>query len=344
MRVAFIVVLVQIMAGLVIWNTSTTFAQPDPRPGSLELTIFDAVSQQPTPARVELLDKQGEAYVARDALPIDVSGCDTTPARLTLERAVALLAKKIHNPYTETTQFYSVGRSEISLPPGTYKFKVFKGIEYKIQAGEIDIRPGEATQRTVNMSRWINMPDQGWYSADDHIHITRPFKELDPFISKMMQAEDIHVANLLQMGLSKRFNIAVQYAHGPESIYQDKNYILATGQENPRTHLRGHSIILGARSAIHFPENYLIYRLFFEEARRQGALSGYAHFGNDVDGEFGLGIDLPHGLLSFLEVLQWNRGIYNFWYEVLNAGFHMTRATIKRCGNSIGGEYPSGLM
>ena len=49
----------------------------------------------------------------------------------------------------------------------------------------------------------------------------------------------------------------------------------------PRTHFRSHAITLGARSPIHFPQNYLIYRLFFEEARRQGAPSGYAHFGND---------------------------------------------------------------
>ena len=35
---------------------------------------------------------------------------------------------------------------------------------------------------------------------------------------------------------------------------------------------------MGEQSEIHFPEHYLIYRLFFEEARRQGALSGYAHW------------------------------------------------------------------
>ena len=61
MRRAFIVALVQIMAGFVIGSTPAAFAQPNPRPGTLQLTVLDAASQEPTPARVELLDKQGRA-------------------------------------------------------------------------------------------------------------------------------------------------------------------------------------------------------------------------------------------------------------------------------------------
>ncbi len=332
MRRAFIVALVQIVAGFVIGSTSAAFAQADARPGTLTLTIVDGDSGQPTPARVELLDKQGRAYVARDALLVagdcemHYGGVAQEDARpWTLERALSLLTKEFHNPYTGTTQFYSAGKSVVSLPPGAYKLKVFKGNEYEIQAREVDVRPGETTKLTLKMARWVQMPEQGWYSADDHIHIARPVKELDPFISKMMQAEDLHVGNLLQMGFSKRPNRTPQYAHGPEGIYQEGNYILASGQENPRTHFLGHTITMGEQSEIHFPEHYLIYRLFFEEARRQGALSGYAHwaFGH-LGGPYGLSVDLPHGLVSFLEVLQFNRGIYNTWYEILNTGFRMT--------------------
>jgi hypothetical protein len=333
---AFIVTVLQIMTGLVIWSTPVGFAQPDARPGTLKLTIADAASGRPTPARVELLDEDGQDYIAGDALPVD-GDCDMAqevPARLTLERAVALLTKEVENPYTGTTQFYSVGKSEISLPPGNYKLQVMKGIEYKVQTLEVHIRPGETRELTVKMSRWINLPEQSWYSADDHIHIARPIKELNPFISKMMQAEDLHVSNLLQMGLSTRFHITLQYAHGPESIYREGDYILATGQENPRTHFLGHTITLGAGSAINFPEDYVIYRLFWEEARRQGALSGYAHFGTLAGAQYGLGIDLPHGLLSFLEVLQFNRAIYDAWYDILNTGFRLTP--------TAGTDYPCG--
>ena len=318
-------VLIPIALLLIIGNSPVGAAPGNPQPGKLKLTILESGTGQPTPARVELQDSKGHGYVAEDALPVggDCEGMFEEPSWPTWERALALLSKKVENTYTGTVQFYSVGQIETSLPPGAYQVRVFKGVEYQAQTRKLQIHSNETTRLKVEMPRWINMPEQGWFGADDHVHIARPVKELNPFISKMMQAEDIHVANLLQMGFYS-FNITLQYAHGPESVYQEGQYILATGQENPRTHFLGHAITLGARSAINFPENYVIYRLFWEEAQRQGALSGYAHYGATDAPSFGLAIDLPHGLLSFLEVLQFNRGIYEAWYEILNTGFRIT--------------------
>jgi len=295
------------------------------KPGTLELTVLDELSERPTPARVELLDAQGQGYVAEDALPIDGDCVDRViAADYTLERAVAVMSKQFMNPYTKTVQFYTVGKSVISLPPGDYQLKLRKGPEYRLQKRQIRIQPGETANLTVKMSRWVNMPEQGWYSADDHLHIARPVKELNPFISKWMQAEDIHVANLLEWGLQSRFHGALQYAFGQDGLYRQGDYIVATGQENPRTHFRGHTIILGGKTAINFPEAYVIYQLFWEEAERQGALKGYAHWGTYFGAEYGLSIDLPGHLLNFLEVLQFEHGIYDMWYDILNLGFRMT--------------------
>src|SRR5512136_547167 len=98
-------------------------------PGTLELTIVDDVRGQPTPARVELLDKDGNPHIATDALPVNGDCVDRdAPLNLTLERAVGVLSKSVANPYTRTTQFYSVGTSVVaSLQPGTYRLRVYKG-------------------------------------------------------------------------------------------------------------------------------------------------------------------------------------------------------------------------
>jgi len=43
------------------------------------------------------------------------------------------------------------------------------------------------------------MPAMGWYSADDHVHIARK-KKNNRDILTFMQANDLHLTNLLQMG------------------------------------------------------------------------------------------------------------------------------------------------
>ena len=175
----------------------------------------------------------------------------------------------------------------------------------------------------MQLQRWVNMPQEGWFSADDHLHISRPLKELDPLLSKWMQAEDIHVANLLQFGIWNRFVASPQYAHGSAGVYREGNYILASGQENPRTHFLGHGIILGQKRPIHFPDGYVIYRNFWEEARRQQALAGFAHWGTGSGAQTGLAVDLPHQLLDFLEVLEAHDAHYDVWYDILNSGFRL---------------------
>ena len=310
------------LAGLAAWKFG--LAAQDAH-GTLRLSIVDGVSGQPTAARVEVLDADGAAHIATDALLVGpgYSGRGN-PWTGNLDRALALLSGSVDNPYTRTTQFYSTGQSRLLLPPGTYKLRIYKGTEYEVQARSVKIDVGKGVDLKVEMLRWINMPAQGWYSADDHLHISRPLKELNPLISKWMQAEDIHVANLLQFGSWNRFYASPQYQHGQEGLYREGDYLLAAGQENPRTHFLGHTIILGQQSPIHFPGQYVIYKHFWEEARRQGALSGYAHWGTGSGARTGLAIDLPSGLLNFLEVLEAHDANYDVWYDILNTGFRMT--------------------
>jgi hypothetical protein len=138
-----------------------------------------------------------------------------------------------------------------------------------------------------------------------------------------MQAEDINVANLLQFGTYKAFTAAPQFAHGPDGVYREGDYLLVSGQENPRGDFLGHGIILGAQTPIHFPDDYLLFRNFWEEARKQGALSGYAHWGMGSEAMTGVALDLPTGLLDFLEVMECWDANYDVWYEILNSGIRM---------------------
>lgn len=305
--------------------------------GTLLLTITDE-SGTPVPARVEVRGADGTFYVAEDALPVG-GDCDMSDLGAGLNDLASVLAAfsdRVENQYTGSTQFYSGGESSIRVPTGVTRVRIFKGPEYRVAVESVEVPSGNTTRLRIALDRWIDMPAAGWYGADDHLHIPRPVPELNPYISRILQAEDLHVGNLLLMGKVRNFTISPQHAHGPASYYQEGDYILATGQENPRTHFLGHTITLGARTAINNPEKYLIYRLVWEEAARQGALNGFAH-ANWPDGgllppQDGMAVVLPHDLLHFMEVLQFNSSDYEAWYNVLALGF--------RVAPTAGTDYP----
>ena len=61
------------IAGLICLFAARAGSSPEPgqdAPGVLTLSIVDETTGQPTPARVEVLDKDGKAYVAEDAMLI----------------------------------------------------------------------------------------------------------------------------------------------------------------------------------------------------------------------------------------------------------------------------------
>ncbi|WP_235299463.1 CehA/McbA family metallohydrolase [Portibacter marinus] len=304
----------------------------------LQLSILDLTTGLETPARVEIKDKANNFYIAEDALPAG-GDCDMSDigAQLTdLESALPLFNKEIFNPYFNSIQFYSDGSSFISELPDTIYLTIMKGSEYQIAMDTLFLKSGSVSNHTIRLERWVNMREDQWYSSDLHLHIPRPTEELNPYISKMMQAEDIHVGNLLQSGKVKNFKMAEQYAFGKRSVYEENGYLLAAGQENPRTHVFGHTITLGSEVPVFNEEKYLVYRLIWEQTTTHGGLNGFAHAWQDEpDGpspQNGMALVLPHDLMHFIEVLQFNRAGYNAWYDVLNLGFEVAP--------TAGSDYP----
>ena len=315
----------------------------------LNISIVDEASGLPVPARLEVLDEQGKGYIAEDALLVGSRhpGLFTQSSRGsedkglfkqqegwniefigTLEEWKQGLHRRAGPIGEYAKQFYSPGTSTLSVRPGTYWIRVFKGFEYFVARQEVTVRAGETTETRIQLKRWTKMSDSGWYSADDHIHIGRQFKELDGAISHWMQAEDLHVANMLQGGNYRRSGGTPQHTFGQEGVFRDADYIIAPGQEYPRSHFLGHWIILGSNAFIPGRGNYLMLGDFFEEAKRRGGLSGAAHFGASRGAANGISMVLNQDHLDFIEILQVHGGFYNvwyqIWYDILNTGFRIT--------------------
>lgn len=292
--------------------------------GAVHLRILDDATGELTPARVEVLNDIGQSFIAEDALPISVLIYDQNLENM----PDAEWRKSTKSPYTGRPHFYTMGSARLKLPSGKYKIRVFKGPEYYVKTRDVELGDESASVVEIKLHRFVNMPAKGWYSSDGHLHLSRKTRELDSVIVGQMRAEDIHVGNILIADDYTSNYKPPQYAFGDESLYQEGNYILRTGQEGPRTHIFGHAISIGTKERIRARGNYLVYQPVWERAVREGGVNGYGHWGDHFNYNYApsLGPQLiaRHNLMHFIEVLQFNRARYDTWYDMLNLGFRIT--------------------
>jgi hypothetical protein len=116
-----------------------------------------------------------------------------------------------------------------------------------------------------------------------------------------------------------------QPGYGPDGRVSRDDYNLVSGQEDPRTGRRGHTVHLNIAERARDVDRYFLYHELFERLRAGGSLSGYAHVGSDWFGEsVGLALDVPFGIVDVVEVLQAYRLRIQPWYDFLNLGFRLT--------------------
>ena len=206
-------------------------------------------------------------------------------------------------PSANRQAFYVSGRYEAEVPAGRYEVVVTRGIEYRAHHSSVEIGPGRETRLAVDLQRHADLPARGWYSADGHMHVGRDVVR-DEHTWTHAAAEDVHLSNLVQMGNLSRTHFH-QPAWGRAGQYEKNGYVILSGQEDPRTVQRGHTLHHNMPAPMHLPtDSYFAYDKAFEEVRRQGGFSGYAHQGELFNGRRGLALDVPFGIVDFIEVLQ----------------------------------------
>jgi hypothetical protein len=254
-------------------------------------------------------------------------------------------------PYWHEPAAYFVPQPfSMRLPAGKWRLAIAHGPEFMPYTEEFDVASGGSLTRKVRLKRWVDMPRMGWYSGDDHVHYPRLKPDQNEFLLTWARAEDIHVANILRMGDSQGVYFE-QAAYGKASYFQHGSYVLATGQEDPRTSIadQGHVMALNITAPIRDVSRYHQYDYMFDEAHKQGALTGYAHiaWASDFYTRNGAvtrfptwdpNIDVVRGKLDFFEILQFRHlGLEDF-YDFLNLGFKVTASAGSDLpwGSSIG--------
>lgn len=128
--------------------------------GELQVQVIDKETRRPIAARMHLKDPKGK--------PVQ-------PPKV---------------PFWKD-HFVFDGSIVLALSPGTYTFELETGPEYRVQTGYFTLTRGAADTKLVEMSRFVEMKKEGWWSGDLHIH--RPPEEIE----LLMKAEDLHVGPVI---------------------------------------------------------------------------------------------------------------------------------------------------
>ena len=132
---------------------------------------------------------------------------------------------------------YADGRYGVAVPPGAYEVIATRGPEYRHLRRRVEVAGSEVAHVELRFERWRDLPAEGWWSGDTHIHIAREDGGEEAALS-VARAEDLHMANLLAMGnLGAAYFAQTDYGPGGRACRDDYN--LVSGQEDPRTGRRG---------------------------------------------------------------------------------------------------------
>ena len=224
----------------------------------------------------------------------------------------------------DLTYAYTDGSCQGWLPRGEVVVEVARGFEYAPLRKVVTIVPGQR-DLTVEIERWIDMGELGWFSGDTHVHfLSTQGSHLE------QQCEDLRVVNLLQSQWGSLFTNTEDFA-GAVSATDDGKYLTYVGQEN-RQHIFGHLTLLGLKEPVMPwcsggpPEGEIGGSLestladWADSAHSQGGTVIIPHF-PFPNGE--PAVLVTTGRADAVESIRWNRDAEEIYYSYLNCGYKL---------------------
>ena len=238
-------------------------------------------------------------------------------------------------PFWKEVAGYFVSRPfSIKLPAGRWRLAVERGIEYLPVFEEFEVRPGQQLVRTVRLKRWVDMARSGWYSGDDHVHYPRTKPEHDRFLMTWARAEDVHVLNIVQQRTLRA--LTFPQAFGSNRRYQEDDYALVSGQEDPSMQIdeQGHTLALNPTEPVSDISRFHLYDVMFDGARSRGGVTGYAHIAwapewyrrtrPQLFPTWDSTLNVIAGRVDFFEILQFRMLGLEDYYDFLSLGARLT--------------------
>ena len=278
--------------------------------------IRDAVTGQPTPARVHFSGPRGE-YVA----PYGHHEQINTRWFMDYGADVVVGGKNFA---------YVPGEFTTDMPVGEVFVEVCKGYEYAPVRRKLTIRPGQK-RLELRIDRSADWRRNGWITADTHVHFISPHTA-----ALQAQGEGINLVNLLASQWGRLFT-NVGDIRGRVNVVEDDT-IVYVGTEN-RNHMLGHMSMLGTQGLPVYPmccggpteawlgdPDFVSMAQWARENRRKGGLvirPHYPYCGHTEDP-----VPILAGLVDALEIMDLHEGSFptQEWYRYLNCGYRVAVA------------------
>jgi hypothetical protein len=140
----------------------------------------------------------GHCLLAADPGQLEVTVKDGGGARLPVRAWVEMNGEQHFTPnspsscvpYAKDRSFSCDGEFSMELPPGSGVLHVEKGKEWLPERREFQLQKGQTTRIRVKLKRWINLPKDGWYSADMHVHFGHDQLKV---MRQLALADDVHL-------------------------------------------------------------------------------------------------------------------------------------------------------
>jgi hypothetical protein len=291
--------------------------------GRLELSLVEASGGTPQTARIAIRQVGGKFHAPPGAV-------------------YRLLRGELH--------FYA-DAATLEVPTGRYQVSATRGPEYTVAHQDFDVRPGETTNVTVALKRWIDQAAQGWYSGESHIHANYgygPWYNSPQTMLAQCAGEDLHVANFMVANSDGGGVFDREYFRGRPDPLSDGRTLLSWNEEF-RSTIWGHMTLLNLE---HLVEP--IYTGFLHTAQPwdapsnadvadlthdQDGLVNYTHPAQPVEDPYAgpysakaMPMDVALGKIDSIDVMGSNHEAnVPVWYHLLNCGFRIPASAGTDC-------------
>ncbi|MFN8571168.1 MAG: CehA/McbA family metallohydrolase [Gemmatimonadaceae bacterium] len=294
---------------------------------SLRVTVVDAGSGRLLAARVAVTSTDGRSWAPDDAWRHADDGFERSARRY------------------EAQYFHADGAAELHVPADTLHIEVTRGLEYGVERQTMVVRAGERASVRVRLHRIANLPADGWFSGDLHVHMNYggTYRNTPSHLLMQARAEDLHVVENLIVNKEGRIPDVSYFTGAPDPVSTSET-IIAHDQEY-HTSYWAHTALLGLTDHLILP-GYVGYvntaaaSLFplnsdvFDLAHRQRGVTGYVHpFDFDPDPadstralSHAFPVDVALGKVDYYEALGFADDYWatlKVWYRALNAGFRI---------------------